>query len=183
MVVEIGDGFRLPDLVSTGARLREFCTTHRTTVADYAAAIGPDTGLVLKARLSQSLGGAEQPSQGHRRAVRTGRATITVLGRGRRADLRPVARRRCCSRCDPSGRAGPPGAGCARAPVGGDIGSVTGTRAWITRADHRRPCGVRRAPLGWGRLQGFGCINCRTGCAACSGHRLIPFPTAAGEYP
>ncbi|WP_432571685.1 L-seryl-tRNA(Sec) selenium transferase [Kineococcus sp. SYSU DK005] len=48
-MVEIGDGFRLPDLlVSTGARLREVGTTNRTTRADYAAAVGPDTGMVLK---------------------------------------------------------------------------------------------------------------------------------------
>ncbi|GAA4601346.1 L-seryl-tRNA(Sec) selenium transferase [Actinoallomurus liliacearum] len=48
-MVEIGDGFRLPDLlVSTGARLREVGTTNRTTAADYAAALGPETGFVLK---------------------------------------------------------------------------------------------------------------------------------------
>ena len=48
-MVEIGDGFRLPDLLeSTGARLREVGTTNRTSVADYTAAIGPDTGFVLK---------------------------------------------------------------------------------------------------------------------------------------
>ncbi|MEV0005189.1 L-seryl-tRNA(Sec) selenium transferase [Micromonospora sp. NPDC050980] len=48
-LVEIGDGFRLPDLLaSTGARLREVGTTNRTGRADYAAAIGPDTGFVLK---------------------------------------------------------------------------------------------------------------------------------------
>ncbi len=48
-LVEIGDGFRLPDLlVSTGARLREVGTTNRTHLEDYAAAIGPDTGFVLK---------------------------------------------------------------------------------------------------------------------------------------
>ena len=48
-MVEIGDGFRLPDLIaSTGARLREVGTTNRTTVDDYAAALGPDTGCVLK---------------------------------------------------------------------------------------------------------------------------------------
>ncbi|MEH1169532.1 L-seryl-tRNA(Sec) selenium transferase [Micromonospora sp. CPCC 205539] len=48
-LVEIGDGFRLPDLLeSTGARLREVGTTNRTTLADYAAAVGPKTGFVLK---------------------------------------------------------------------------------------------------------------------------------------
>jgi L-seryl-tRNA(Ser) seleniumtransferase len=48
-LIEIGDRFRLPDLLtSTGARLREVGTTNRTTVADYAAAIGADTGFVLK---------------------------------------------------------------------------------------------------------------------------------------
>lgn len=48
-MVEIGDGFRLPDLlVSTGARLREVGTTNRTTMDDYAAAIGPETAFVLK---------------------------------------------------------------------------------------------------------------------------------------
>lgn len=48
-LVEIGDGFRLPDLlVSTGAVLREVGTTNRTAAADYAAAVGPATGFVLK---------------------------------------------------------------------------------------------------------------------------------------
>ncbi|HEV7145714.1 MAG TPA: L-seryl-tRNA(Sec) selenium transferase [Pedococcus sp.] len=48
-LVEIGDGFRLPDLiVSTGARLHEVGTTNRTTLADYEAAIGPETACILK---------------------------------------------------------------------------------------------------------------------------------------
>jgi L-seryl-tRNA(Ser) seleniumtransferase len=48
-LIEIGDGFRLPDLLeSTGARIREVGTTNRTTAADYAAAVGPGTGFVLK---------------------------------------------------------------------------------------------------------------------------------------
>ena len=48
-MVEIGDGFRLPDLLqSTGARLREVGTTNRTTVADYEAAAGPGTAFALK---------------------------------------------------------------------------------------------------------------------------------------
>jgi L-seryl-tRNA(Ser) seleniumtransferase len=48
-LVEIGNGFRLPDLlVSTGARLCEVGTTNRTALADYRAAVTPDTAFVLK---------------------------------------------------------------------------------------------------------------------------------------
>ncbi len=48
-LVEIGDGFRIPDLLeSTGARLREVGATNRVTRKDYAEAIGPQTGFVLK---------------------------------------------------------------------------------------------------------------------------------------
>ena len=52
-MIEIGDGFRLPDLIaSTGARLREVGTTNRTHLRDYVDAIGPETGCVLKAHPS-----------------------------------------------------------------------------------------------------------------------------------
>ncbi|HLV59246.1 MAG TPA: L-seryl-tRNA(Sec) selenium transferase [Natronosporangium sp.] len=48
-LVEIGDGFRLPDLLrAAGARLREVGTTNRTALADYAAALSPSVGFVLK---------------------------------------------------------------------------------------------------------------------------------------
>src|SRR4051794_23133912 len=48
-LVEIGDGFRIPELLaSTGARLREVGTTNRVALADYRAALGPETGAVLK---------------------------------------------------------------------------------------------------------------------------------------
>ncbi|NYI89117.1 L-seryl-tRNA(Ser) seleniumtransferase [Amycolatopsis endophytica] len=48
-LVEIGDGFRIPELLeSAGARLREVGTTNRTSLRDYSSALGPDTGFVLK---------------------------------------------------------------------------------------------------------------------------------------
>ncbi|UQX86928.1 L-seryl-tRNA(Sec) selenium transferase [Jatrophihabitans telluris] len=48
-LVEIGDGFRLPDLIaSTGARIREVGTTNRTTDRDYLDAIDTNTAAILK---------------------------------------------------------------------------------------------------------------------------------------
>ena len=48
-MVEIGDGFRLHELVaSTGVRVHEVGTTNRTHLRDYADAVGPATGAILK---------------------------------------------------------------------------------------------------------------------------------------
>ena len=48
-LVEIGDGFRIPELLeASGVRLREVGTTNRVSLADYSAALGPDTSFVLK---------------------------------------------------------------------------------------------------------------------------------------
>jgi L-seryl-tRNA(Ser) seleniumtransferase len=55
-LIEIGDGFRLPDLLqSTGARICEVGTTNRTVLADYQRAIGTDTGFILKVHPSNYL--------------------------------------------------------------------------------------------------------------------------------
>jgi L-seryl-tRNA(Ser) seleniumtransferase len=52
-LVEIGGGFRIPDVVGqAGARLVEVGTTNRTRRADYADALGEHTGAILRAHPS-----------------------------------------------------------------------------------------------------------------------------------
>jgi L-seryl-tRNA(Ser) seleniumtransferase len=52
-LVEIGGGFRVPDVMrQSGAKLVEVGTTNRTRLADYAAAVGADTGLLVKVHRS-----------------------------------------------------------------------------------------------------------------------------------
>ncbi|TFV79468.1 L-seryl-tRNA(Sec) selenium transferase [Blastococcus sp. CT_GayMR19] len=76
-LVEIGDGFRIPELLgATGARLREVGTTNRVTLADYRGALGPDTGAVLKVHPSNFV------VRGFTRAVEVGELAAALAGTG-----------------------------------------------------------------------------------------------------
>jgi L-seryl-tRNA(Ser) seleniumtransferase len=71
-LIEIGDGFRIPEVLErSGARLVEVGTTNRTRAADYERAIGPDTALLLRVHQSnfRVVGFAEQAAVSELAAV------------------------------------------------------------------------------------------------------------------
>ncbi|WP_018636389.1 L-seryl-tRNA(Sec) selenium transferase [Parafrankia elaeagni] len=82
-LVEIGAGFRLADLVeTTGARVREVGATNRATLRDYAEAIGPDTGCVLKVHPSNFLVTGFVAAVPVPDLVTLGRPVVTDIGSG-----------------------------------------------------------------------------------------------------
>jgi L-seryl-tRNA(Ser) seleniumtransferase len=98
-LIEIGDGFRIPDVLErSGARLREVGTTNRTRSGDYEAAIGPETAVLLRVHQSnfRVVGFTAQPSLRELADIarRHGLPLVDDLGSGALVDVgdEPTAR-------------------------------------------------------------------------------------------
>jgi L-seryl-tRNA(Ser) seleniumtransferase len=86
-LIEIGDGFRIPDVLArSGARLVEVGTTNRTRAGDYERAVGPETALLLRVHQSnfRVIGFTERPATSALAAVarRAGIPLVDDLGSG-----------------------------------------------------------------------------------------------------
>jgi L-seryl-tRNA(Ser) seleniumtransferase len=91
-LIEIGDGFRIPDvLVRSGAKLVEVGTTNRTRAKDYAKAIRPETAVLLRVHQSnfRVVGFTELPKLEDLAAVarRHGLPLVDDQGSGALGDL------------------------------------------------------------------------------------------------
>jgi L-seryl-tRNA(Ser) seleniumtransferase len=143
-LIEIGDGFRIPDIMSeSGAILREVGTTNRTRIRDYERAINERTKLLLRVHPSnfRISGFTERPSLeelvalGHRKKV----PVFEDLGSGCVTDLsasgvaEPLARE--------SGRAG-----VALISFSGDK-LLGGPQAGIIAGKQKMVERIRRNPL------------------------------------
>jgi L-seryl-tRNA(Ser) seleniumtransferase len=143
-LIEIGDGFRIPDiLASSGARLREVGTTNRTRLADYESAIGPDTRLLLRVHPSnfRIVGFTARPSLedlvdlGRRRGL----PVCEDLGSGCLVDLKPLGIDEPVARASFD-------AGVSIATFSGDK-LLGGPQAGVIAGDKELVARIRRDPL------------------------------------
>ena len=86
-LIEIGDGFRIPDVLArSGARLVEVGTTNRTRTDDYQRAAGPETAVLLRVHQSnfRVVGFTEHPTLAELAGVASARDLVLVddLGSG-----------------------------------------------------------------------------------------------------
>ncbi len=93
-LIEIGDGFRIPDIMAqSGARLREVGATNRTHLSDYERAINPETRLLMRVHPSNfhQTGFVGKPALDALCALgkRTGVPVYEDLGSGCLIDLKP----------------------------------------------------------------------------------------------
>ena len=95
-LIEIGDGFRIPDILAqSGARLVEVGTTNRTSLRDYEVAIGPETAAIVRVHQSnfRMVGFTAAAGLGELAALAARRdvALIDDLGSGQLLDLPDLA--------------------------------------------------------------------------------------------
>jgi L-seryl-tRNA(Ser) seleniumtransferase len=143
-LIEIGDGFRIPEIMAaSGAMLREVGTTNRTHLADYESAIGAETRLLMSVHPSnfQIVGFAGRPSLAELVEL-GGRAGVPVcedLGSGCLVDLAPCGLQEPLAQASIAAGAGVVTFSGDKLLGGPQAGIIAGRRALVDR--------IRRDPL------------------------------------
>ena len=142
-LIEIGDGFRIPDILAqSGARLVEVGSTNRTRLADYEHAISPDTRAIMRVHQSnfRIVGFTERPPAAELAALaaRHDLPLIDDLGSGQLTELAVLMD-------EPTARASIAG-GAALVCFSGDK-LMGGPQAGIVIGRSREVDLVRRHPL------------------------------------
>lgn len=137
--VEIGGGFRIPDVLrQSGARLVEVGTTNRTYARDYAAAITPDTAAILTVHRSnfRIVGFASDPDERELRHLAHEAGVVWIDDWGSGSLIQP-ARYGLAAEPTVQDRVA---AGCDLVCFSGDkllggpqAGLIVGQRAWIAK--------------------------------------------------
>jgi L-seryl-tRNA(Ser) seleniumtransferase len=165
-LIEIGDGFRIPDIMThSGAVLREVGTTNKTSIEDYRRAIGPQTKLILRVHPSnfRVTGFTAKPSL--EELCELGRAegvpVYEDLGSGNLVDLRefgidePLVRESIAAGADLVTFS------CDKLLGGPQSGTVTGREELVAR--------IRRNPM----YRAFRCDKLIVGALEATLRRLV----------
>jgi L-seryl-tRNA(Ser) seleniumtransferase len=143
-LIEIGDGFRIPDIMAaSGATLREVGTTNRTHLADYESAVCAETRLLMSVHPSnfQIVGFAGRPSLTElvELGTRAGVPVYEDLGSGCLVDLTPYGLQEPLAQASIAAGAGVVTFSGDKLLGGPQAGIIAGRRALVDR--------IRRNPL------------------------------------
>ncbi len=188
-LIEIGDGFRIPDVLArSGARLVEVGTTNRTRARDYERAAGDATALLLRVHQSnfRVVGFTERPSLAELAAVarRQELPLLDDLGSGALVELGDEPTVRACARgrAPTSSASAATSCSAARRPASSSAAPSSSSGCAVIRCTARSASTSSASPRSRGRSSSTSTRSARFArcrCCGCCAKRPPPSATRA----